>query len=78
MARLVKNEPLLDFPVVTALGSQAYYISHTNPVHFQPMNVNHGIFPPIEGRHSKKDKKILFSTRSIQAIKDMTEAGLLD
>jgi len=78
MARLVKNKPLLDFPVVTALGSQAYYISHTNPVNFQPMNVNHGIFPPIEGRHSKKDKKMLFSTRSIQAIKEMSEAGLLD
>lgn len=78
MARLVQNRDLIDFPAVTALGSQAYYISHTNPHDFQPMNANHGIFPIIEGKHSKRDRKMLYATRSIQAIKQMMEAGVFD
>jgi methylenetetrahydrofolate--tRNA-(uracil-5-)-methyltransferase len=78
MAKLVKNQPLLTFPPVSALGSQAHYLANTDPRYFQPMNVNHGIFPPLTGKHPKKDRKRLYADRSIQAIKAMTEAGLLD
>lgn len=78
MARLVQNRELIDFPTVTALGSQAYYISHCNPHDFQPMNANHGIFPIIEGKHSKRERHMLFATRSIEAIKQMMGAGLFD
>lgn len=43
--RLAKGEELLEFPRETAIGSMAYYITHAEGKHFQPMNANFGLFP---------------------------------
>jgi methylenetetrahydrofolate--tRNA-(uracil-5-)-methyltransferase len=78
MANLVRGKALHPFPETTALGAQAFYLAHTDPKDFQPMNVNHGIFPPILDKHSKRIRKSLFAERSLQALKEMMEAGLFD
>jgi methylenetetrahydrofolate--tRNA-(uracil-5-)-methyltransferase len=54
--RLAKGEELLEFPRETAIGSMAYYITHAEGKHFQPMNANFGLFPALPERI--RDKKI--------------------
>ncbi|MFC0233069.1 FADH(2)-oxidizing methylenetetrahydrofolate--tRNA-(uracil(54)-C(5))-methyltransferase TrmFO [Vagococcus entomophilus] len=67
-ARFVKGEPLIEFPNETAVGSMAYYITHTEGKHFQPMNANFGIFPELPERI--RDKKLRYeaiASRALQA-----------
>lgn len=51
---LPKEEPI-EFPRETTLGSMAYYITHAEGKHFQPMNANFGLFPELPERI--RDKK---------------------
>jgi methylenetetrahydrofolate--tRNA-(uracil-5-)-methyltransferase len=37
---------------------------------YQPMNVNFGLFPPIEGRIKKADRKALYTNRARDALAD--------
>ncbi|HRY77181.1 MAG TPA: methylenetetrahydrofolate--tRNA-(uracil(54)-C(5))-methyltransferase (FADH(2)-oxidizing) TrmFO [Candidatus Izemoplasmatales bacterium] len=78
MANLVRKMPLVTFPTVTALGAHAHYLAHTEPAFFQPMNINHGIFPPIPGKHQKRTRKSLFAERSLAALRSLLEAHPFD
>ena len=49
-----REEPI-EFPRETTLGSMAYYITHAEGKHFQPMNANFGLFPELPERI--RDKK---------------------
>jgi methylenetetrahydrofolate--tRNA-(uracil-5-)-methyltransferase len=44
------------FPAQTAHGALCHYITQADPTHFQPMNINFGLLPPLE--HKIKDKKL--------------------
>lgn len=71
--RLAKGEELLEFPRETAIGSMAYYITHAEGKHFQPMNANFGLFPALPERI--RDKKLLYETlaeRALNALSAMT------
>ncbi len=78
MARLIRNMPLFELSTYTALGSQSYYISSAEEKYFQPMNTNFGIFPEIDEKHKKNERKSLYAVRSLKAIEDMIGSGLLD
>ncbi|MBU1144353.1 MAG: methylenetetrahydrofolate--tRNA-(uracil(54)-C(5))-methyltransferase (FADH(2)-oxidizing) TrmFO [Firmicutes bacterium] len=78
MAKLVKEKDLVSFPRMTALGAQAFYLENAEPLYFQPMNVNFGIFPPFEEKHNKKQRKELMANRSIEALKQMLEVNLFE
>ena len=78
MSRLIRGLGLIEFSHNTALGSQSYYISNTNEADFQPMNTNFGIFPSLEEKHKKKDRKQLYAKRSLDAVKDMIGSGVLE
>lgn len=54
-ARLAKGEELIEFPHETAIGSMAYYITHAEGKHFQPMNANFGLFPSLPERVRDKN-----------------------
>ncbi len=43
-------------PAGTALGALIRHLTETEPAHFQPSNVNFGLFPPLIGRVRKKDR----------------------
>lgn len=61
------------FDEKTAIGALAHYISNGAVTDFQPMNVNFGIFPPLEwsGKKPKKaDRKEMYSARAIEIIKN--------
>ncbi len=57
-------------PVETALGALLGHITGGAEAEtYQPMNVNFGLFPPIEGRAKKADRKLLYTARAREAMK---------
>ena len=72
MSRYLKNSPLLTLPKETILGALCNYISCEEHKHFQPINSNWGIVPPIElpkkERKNKKLKNELLAKRSIEVL----------
>lgn len=68
-ARLAKGKEPVVFPRETAMGSMAYYITHAEGKHFQPMNANFGLFPELPERI--RDKKIRYETLANRALKSL-------
>ena len=68
----MSSEPII-FGGKTAIGSLAKYISDKNIEKFQPMNVNFGLFDPLETRTKKKEKKEALSQRALSIIRDIAE-----
>ncbi len=78
MAKLLKDEPLLELPKITMLGALTHYISDSEQKHFQPINSNWGIVEEINVdkkiRKNKKLKNEMLSNRSIEYLKSTTDA----
>lgn len=56
-------------PVETALGALLHHITGAAVADtYQPMNVNFGLFPPIEGRTKKADRKRMYTGRARTAL----------
>ncbi|MFC4812397.1 FADH(2)-oxidizing methylenetetrahydrofolate--tRNA-(uracil(54)-C(5))-methyltransferase TrmFO [Paenibacillus sp. GCM10023250] len=69
-------EPVI-FPADTTLGSMAQYITTADFKHFQPMNANFGLFPPLEKRmRSKKDKNDAIAYRALEQLARFQETQL--
>ena len=62
--RLVRGEALTVPPPATALGALVHHITATGTRHFQPMNVNYGLFPDLPGRVKKKEKRAKLADRA--------------
>lgn len=62
----------------TTLGSMAHYITTADFRHFQPMNANFGLFPPL-GRKvkSKKEKNEAIAERALEAVRTFAEESRL-
>ena len=69
-ARVVKGQEPLVFPIETALGALCHYITSTDAKHFQPMNINFGLLPPLEGKKIR-DKKLKYRTISERALNSL-------
>ncbi|HEX7656135.1 MAG TPA: methylenetetrahydrofolate--tRNA-(uracil(54)-C(5))-methyltransferase (FADH(2)-oxidizing) TrmFO [Sphingomonas sp.] len=62
-------------PPETALGALLGHITETAEAEtYQPMNVNFGLFPPIEGRTKKADRKKMYSQRARAALAEWMAA----
>jgi methylenetetrahydrofolate--tRNA-(uracil-5-)-methyltransferase len=67
--RLARGLAPQTFPPETAIGSMAHYITTADFRHFQPMNANFGLFPPLGYRtRSKKEKNEALAQRALAAI----------
>ena len=55
-------------PPVTALGALVRHITGTDQRHFQPMNVNYGLFPDLPGRVKKKERRQKLAERALEAL----------
>ena len=64
-ARLAKGEALTVPPPVTALGALVHHITNAEVKHFQPMNINYGLFPELAGRVKKKEKRARLAERAL-------------
>ncbi|MDT2816382.1 FADH(2)-oxidizing methylenetetrahydrofolate--tRNA-(uracil(54)-C(5))-methyltransferase TrmFO [Vagococcus lutrae] len=68
-ARLAQEKAPLIFPRETAMGALAYYITHTDAKHFQPMNVNFGIIADLPERiRDKKERNEQLAQRALANI----------
>ena len=72
MASLIKNEKIVPLPKETMMGAMAHYISTPNKS-FVPMNANLGLFPELGYKHKKKERKMLYRDRSLEALKTFKE-----
>ena len=67
VAYLAKGENPVIFPEQTAHGSMCKYITSAVAKHFQPMNANFGLMPPLEERiRDKKLKKQKIAERALE------------
>ncbi len=69
--QLLGKEPVL-LGRQTAIGSQAYYISHADPKHFQPMNANFGLFELPE-KVRKKERKEKLAQNALARIDEVAQ-----
>ena len=70
-ARLAAGQEPLVFPQTTCHGALAHYITSCDPAHFQPMNINFGLLPPIENsprRMRKPEKKRMLAERALTVL----------
>ena len=62
-------------PATTALGALLGHITGgADADSYQPMNVNFGLFPPLEGVAKKVDRKPLMAARARQALTEWIAA----
>jgi methylenetetrahydrofolate--tRNA-(uracil-5-)-methyltransferase len=70
LARLLKGEPPVIPPAETMLGALLRYVHQADPAHFQPMNANFGLLPPLEQRvRDPKRRKQMLADRALAAMR---------
>ena len=77
-ARLAQGDRPIAFPLETMIGAQANYIANADSAHFQPMNINFGLVPPIINERNKKNNKALVAARSLEKMEKFIEVYQLD
>ncbi|RDV82437.1 FADH(2)-oxidizing methylenetetrahydrofolate--tRNA-(uracil(54)-C(5))-methyltransferase TrmFO [Ammonifex thiophilus] len=78
-ARLARGEKPLVFPPETAHGALLNYITTADPRHFQPMNVNYGLFPPLEHKvRDKRRRRLLLAERALAVLEEFIKAHQLE
>lgn len=62
------------FPVETAHGALAAYISNPMVENFQPMNINFGLIPPLGQKiRKKKEKNAMIAARALENLAPLAE-----
>lgn len=70
-ARRFRGEQPLFLPQETMLGGLANYISSADPKHFQPMNANFGILPPLHEKiRGKKERRQAYAQRALRVLEE--------
>lgn len=69
-ARSLEGLPLVTPPPTTAHGCLLSYITTADPSHFQPMNTNFGLFPPLATPTRDKERKRRLTGQ--RALEDLT------
>jgi methylenetetrahydrofolate--tRNA-(uracil-5-)-methyltransferase len=67
---IAHGQPAVVPPPETALGALMAHITNADARHFQPMNINYGLFPDLPGRVPKKEKRQRLAERALAALDD--------
>jgi methylenetetrahydrofolate--tRNA-(uracil-5-)-methyltransferase len=71
LARMLEGEAPVVPPAVTVLGALMRYVHDTAPKHFQPMNANFGLLPPLERPvRDKRKKRVQLAERALAAMRE--------
>ncbi len=71
LARMLGGEAPVVPPPVTMLGALMRYVHETDPGHFQPMNANFGLLPPLERpERDKRKKRARLAERALAAMRE--------
>ena len=66
-ARLLHDLEVVTPPETTAHGALVNYITTSDPRHFQPININYGLFPPLTTRiRDKQDRQRRIGQRALE------------
>jgi methylenetetrahydrofolate--tRNA-(uracil-5-)-methyltransferase len=65
---ITHGQPTVVPPPETALGALMAHITNADARHFQPMNINYGLFPNLPGRVPKKEKRLRLAERALAAL----------
>ncbi len=69
----VSGRDFLIPPRETGLGALIRHITGTKSKHFQPMNINFGLFPPLPGKIRKRERGRHRAERSLKEVKEWKE-----
>ncbi len=72
-ARHFFDKPIPEPPRETAFGALLNHLVEAKVDGFQPMNINYGLFPPLQlgGRKMKRaDRRLAMATRALEALSD--------
>lgn len=72
MALYMQEKEPITFGNTCVMGSQAYYITHCDPKHFQPMNANFGIMT-LKEKCKKRERKEKMVQQAISRIHEIEE-----
>ncbi len=56
------------FPATTALGALARHLTESDPKHFQPANINYGLFEELPERVRRGDRRAAYAERARAAL----------
>lgn len=77
-ARLLQDKEPVPLPEETALGALIRHLTRTDAAHFQPSNINFGLFPELTGPDGRKTPKKLRgklrAEKALQALGEWKEA----
>jgi methylenetetrahydrofolate--tRNA-(uracil-5-)-methyltransferase len=73
-ARSLQGQEIALPPRTTAMGALIGHITNLYARDYQPMNVNFGLFPPLEGRGGKREKRRRMSERALRDLEPWREA----
>ncbi len=77
MAARLQGRELPEFTKETAVGALGLYVSDSQIVNFQPMNINFSIITPLEQRIRKKaEKNLAIANRSLEQIDALIQQGI--
>jgi methylenetetrahydrofolate--tRNA-(uracil-5-)-methyltransferase len=65
------------FPPTTALGALARHLTESDPRHFQPANINYGLFTELSERLKKGDRRAAYVARAQADLAAWTERARL-
>jgi methylenetetrahydrofolate--tRNA-(uracil-5-)-methyltransferase len=74
-AQVIQGKPIPVPSPETAMGALMNHITNADIRHFQPMNVNYGLFPELPGRIKKKERRQKLAERALLALDDWKKAG---
>ena len=64
-------------PPTTAMGALIHYITQSQNIPFEPMNINFGLLPPLPGKVKGREKRRLLAKRALKEMKEwMEEKGI--
>ncbi len=67
----------LDWPPETAIGALLRYLRDSDPDHFQPTNINFGLFPRLPGKkRRKRERNEAVAARAEEALKSVLNEAL--
>ncbi len=70
---LVQGREPLVFPRTTAIGALAYYVSHADPVNYQPTNIAYGLIPSLD--EPARGRRVRRQALARRALTDLKASG---
>jgi len=75
--RYAKGLPAAVPPPATAMGALVHYITQSQAIPFQPMNVNFGLLPPLTEKSRRRGRRLLFAKRALKEIEAWKKSEIL-